>query len=167
LQSNDKINKILTLFLQKGKIAMIIGYIRVSTDKQDLEKQKHTILEYAQKNKILIDRFIEIEVSSRKNQKDRKIDELLSILSKGDELITVELSRLGRNMLEVLNIVEQLHKKGYQLLLFVNQNFQLQIKIHNQNCYSQSIVILLKLKESLSLKGQKLLLTHSKQRVSS
>jgi len=91
---------------------MVVGYIRVSTDKQDLQKQKHTILEYSNANKILVDRFIEIEISSKKNQKDRKINELISLLESGDELITVELSRLGRNMLEVLNILEALSQKN-------------------------------------------------------
>lgn len=99
---------------------MIVGYIRVSTDKQDSQKQKHTILEYSQKQKILIDKFIEIEASSQKNQKERKIDELLNILEEGDELLTVELSRLGRNMLEVLNIVETLNKKGISVT-FIRQ----------------------------------------------
>lgn len=99
---------------------MIVGYIRVSTDKQDSQKQKHTILEYSQKQKILIDKFIEIEASSQKNQKERRIDELLNILEDGDELVTVELSRLGRNMLEVLNIVETLNKKGISVT-FIRQ----------------------------------------------
>ena len=44
---------------------MTIGYIRVSTDKQNLENQKHKILSYAQEQKIIIDEFIEIEISSK------------------------------------------------------------------------------------------------------
>lgn len=99
---------------------MVVGYVRVSTDKQDLNQQKHSILEYANKNKMLVDKFVEIEISSKKNQKERKIDELLQILENGDELVTVELSRLGRNMLEVLNIVETLNKKGI-LTTFIRQ----------------------------------------------
>ena len=46
-----------------------IAYIRVSTDKQTLENQKHKILEYAHNNDMKIDKFLEIEISSRKEQK--------------------------------------------------------------------------------------------------
>lgn len=99
---------------------MVVGYIRVSTDKQDLQKQKHTILEYSNANKILVDRFIEIEISSKKNQKDRRINELINMLDSGDELMTVELSRLGRNMLEVLNILEALSQKNVSVT-FIRQ----------------------------------------------
>jgi len=97
-----------------------LGYIRVSTDKQTLENQKHKILEYAHGNKIQIEKFIELEVSSRKNQKERLIDEVFELLDKGDTLIATELSRLGRNMLEILNLVEKFNK--YEIkLIFVNQ----------------------------------------------
>ncbi len=97
-----------------------IGYIRVSTDEQDLSKQKHLLLEYAQQHKFVIDEFIEVEVSSRKDQRERKITELLSKLNGGDHLIVAELSRLGRNMLETLNIVTTLSDKGIKII-FVRQ----------------------------------------------
>jgi DNA invertase Pin-like site-specific DNA recombinase len=97
-----------------------IAYIRVSTDKQDSENQKHQILEYAHKNKIMVDEFIELEVSSRKDTKERRIDELLSKLDIGDTLLTVELSRLGRNLMQILNTVMELKDKGVNLI-FVRQ----------------------------------------------
>ena len=50
-----------------------IGYIRVSTDQQNLDQQKHLLLTYAQQHKFLIDEFVAVEVSSQKSQKDRKI----------------------------------------------------------------------------------------------
>lgn len=92
-----------------------IGYLRVSTEKQDVEKQRHLLLEYAHKEHIIIDSFIQSEVSSRKSLKERKIDELFSSLRKGDLLLTAELSRLGRNMLETLNIANELTEKGIYL----------------------------------------------------
>lgn len=98
----------------------VIGYIRVSTDKQDLTQQKHLLLQYAQQQKILINEFIEIEVSSRKNTKERKIDELLATLFKGDTLLVAELSRLGRNMLETLNIINTLIESGINII-FIRQ----------------------------------------------
>lgn len=97
-----------------------IGYIRVSTDKQDLNKQRHLLLEYSQHHKLLIDEFIEIEISSRKNQAERRIPELADKLSDGDVLLVAELSRLGRNMLETLNIIYSLTEKGVKII-FIRQ----------------------------------------------
>ena len=97
-----------------------IGYIRVSTDKQDLDKQQHLLLQHAQAHHLLIDEFISVEISSRENAKERKIDELRSKLQAGDTLIAAELSRLGRNMLEVLNIINELSENGISLI-FVRQ----------------------------------------------
>jgi DNA invertase Pin-like site-specific DNA recombinase len=98
----------------------IIGYTRVSTDQQDLFKQKHLLLEYAQKNQWLISEFIEVEISAQKSQQERKIDILLHRLETGDKLLVAELSRLGRNMLETLNIINNLSEKGVDIL-FVRQ----------------------------------------------
>jgi DNA invertase Pin-like site-specific DNA recombinase len=98
----------------------IIAYTRISTDQQDLTKQKHLLLEYAQKNQWLISDFIEVEVSSQKSQQERKIDLLLNLLNSGDKLLVAELSRLGRNMLETLNIINTLAQKGIDII-FVRQ----------------------------------------------
>lgn len=99
---------------------MTIGYIRVSTDTQNLENQKHKILEYAHLKKITIDNFIQVEISSKKNQRYRLIDNLFEKLDKGDTLIFTELSRLGRNMLEILNLIDRFNKAHIKLI-FVNQ----------------------------------------------
>lgn len=99
---------------------MVLGYIRTSTDLQDFEKQRHLILEYAHTHKITIDDFIEVSISSKKDPKTRRVDELLERLGKGDTLIAAELSRLGRNMLEVLNIMDNLTKHGINVI-FIRQ----------------------------------------------
>lgn len=98
----------------------VIAYTRISTDQQDLDKQKHLLLDYAQKRGWLIDEFVEVAVSSRKNTQERKIDLLLEKLSKGDVLLVAELSRLGRNMLETLNIINTLSEKEIKIV-FVRQ----------------------------------------------
>lgn len=98
----------------------VIGYIRVSTDKQDLEKQRHLLLDYAQRNHLQVNEFIHAEASSRKDTKDRRIDELLTKLTQGDMLLVAELSRLGRNMLETLNIINELSQNGISIV-FVRQ----------------------------------------------
>jgi len=101
-------------------LSKILGYIRVSTDTQDLEKQRHLLLEYAHSHKFGIDEMIEVEVSSRKDTKLRKIDMLLEKLSSGDTLLVAELSRLGRNMLEVLNLINSLTEQKIKII-FIRQ----------------------------------------------
>lgn len=98
----------------------VIGYIRISTDKQDLEKQRHLLLEYAQKQRLIVDEFIEIEVSSRKDATERRIEELYTKLGEGDILLVAELSRLGRDMLQILNIINDLGTHGAKIT-FVRQ----------------------------------------------
>ena len=90
----------------------VLGYIRVSSDKQDLHKQEHLMLKYAQQHDLQISDFIKIEISSRKDTKARRIDELLSRLNRDDILLVAELSRLGRNMFEVINLINQLSDNG-------------------------------------------------------
>ncbi len=97
-----------------------IGYIRVSSDKQDLEKQEHLLLQYAQSQQYVIDGFINVEISSRKDPKERRIDELMTTLQSRDRLLVAELSRLGRNMLETLNIINDLSENGVSIV-FVRQ----------------------------------------------
>lgn len=98
----------------------VIGYIRVSTEAQDLDKQRHLLLEYAYQQKIQFDEFIEVEISSRKNQRERRITELIEKLQPDDVLIVAELSRLGRNMLETLNLINTLTETKIRLI-FVRQ----------------------------------------------
>lgn len=57
-----------------------VAYLRISKDSQDLTHQKVAILEFAHSHRIAIDQFIEVTTSSRKSNKERKIDQLLSLL---------------------------------------------------------------------------------------
>ncbi len=98
----------------------IIAYTRISTDGQDLDKQKHLLLRYAQEQQWIINEFIEVTVSSRQSRQERKIDLLLDKLQTGDILLVAELSRLGRNMLETLNIINTVSEQGIKLV-FVRQ----------------------------------------------
>ena len=94
------------------KMPLFYGYARVSTSLQSLQNQRHEIFEYAHKNNILIDKIVEIEISSTKNKKERLIDETLSKLTRGDVLIVTKLDRLGRSTIEVLQIIEDIKSKG-------------------------------------------------------
>ncbi|HEX9595479.1 MAG TPA: recombinase family protein [Anaerolineales bacterium] len=98
----------------------VIGYIRVSTEEQDLAKQEHLLLKYAQQHAMQVHDFIQVEISSRRNRRERRIDELSARLHDGDILLVAELSRLGRNMFEVINLIHQLSANGVKLI-FVRQ----------------------------------------------
>jgi len=93
-----------------------LGYLRVSTVKQDVQNQKLEILSYANTNKITVDDFLTVEMSSRKTMKERRIDELLSMLDDGDTLIVSELSRLGCSLGEIIQIVDNLIKKQVRFI---------------------------------------------------
>jgi DNA invertase Pin-like site-specific DNA recombinase len=86
----------------------ILAYIRTSTDRQDLNNQKLEILEWARKEGVQVADFLEISISSRKKQKERRIDELTASLQEGDTLVVTELSRLGRSTVEVIIIINAL-----------------------------------------------------------
>lgn len=105
-----------------------IAYIRASTDKQDLNNQKLEIFEFAKKNKLEVDDFIQMTISSRKTTKERRIDEMLSILDDADTLIVTELSRLGRSTAEVIGLINELIKKQVRVIA-IKQN--LDIKQHD------------------------------------
>ena len=101
-------------------IMTTIGYLRVSTDEQDLLQQEHLLLKHAQQNQMQIDRFIRVEVSTRKSLRERRIEELLDALSNGDTLVVAELSRLGRNMFQTLELINTISEMGVKLI-FVRQ----------------------------------------------
>ncbi|MGA3114321.1 MAG: recombinase family protein [Syntrophobacteraceae bacterium] len=100
----------------------IWAYLRVSiAARQDVENQRLEIEEYCKTNNLTVDNFLQVEISSRKTTKQRRIDELLGRLQKGDTLIVSELSRLGRSVGELCQIVDSLIKKEVKLIA-IKQN---------------------------------------------
>ncbi len=97
-------------------MAKVLGYIRVSSDKQDSENQRQSILAFGHANRILVDEIIDITISSRKDMIQRRISELLMRLESGDTLIVSELSRLGRSIEEVIHIVNNLVASGIRII---------------------------------------------------
>ena len=116
----------------------VISYLRVSTDKQDLENQRLEIENYTEKNGLTVDRWIQVEMSSRKDFDKRKIDELLSTLKKGDTLIVSELSRISRSIREIHNILHTLMEKKINLHI-IKQNII--VKSDGSNDISTKILI--------------------------
>ncbi len=81
------------------------AYLRVSTALQDLEKNKSAILELANTKQLGHVEFVSEQISGKVSWRKRKIAELLETMQKGDNLIVSELSRLGRSMLEIMEIL--------------------------------------------------------------
>jgi len=100
-----------------------LAYIRVSTVRQDLENQRCEIEAYCRRNETAIDEWIEVEISSRKSLKDRLIDRMMESVRSGDTIIVSEMSRLGRSISEVVEIVNALIKKRVRLVA-IKQNIE-------------------------------------------
>ncbi len=103
----------------------IIGYLRVSTIDQDTEKNKAAVLAFANaKGFIGKVEFVEEKISGLKSWKKRKLNDLVQSMQAGDILIVPELSRLGRSLVEVLEVLNTLKDKGVKVYS-VKENFQL------------------------------------------
>lgn len=118
---------------------MIYGYVRVSNHDQNFEGQKNLISRYAMEHKLIVDEWIELEMSSRKSTKQRRIDELLSKLQSNDTIIASELSRIGRSIKETLNIIEAIVKEKEARLILIKQH--LDINLSNTSNPTNKILV--------------------------
>ena len=84
---------------------MNYGYIRVSSDKQTVENQRFEISRFAELEGIVIDGWIEETISGTKNYDKRELGKLLKKVKKDDLIICAELSRLGRNLFMIMEIL--------------------------------------------------------------
>ena len=103
---------------------MIYGYIRVSTDKQTTENQRIEIMEFASKNKLKVHCWIMETISATKEHDKRKLGKLLKKLKEDDVLVASELSRLGRNLLQVMSILHYYMSAGVQVWT-IKDNYRL------------------------------------------
>ena len=92
---------------------MIRAYIRVSTVDQSVENQKNEIFRYAQKNKMMIDEFLEVEISSRKNRKERKIN---MRLNKQKDHQIIQLLNTDASIRSISKILEQPYQIVYSYI---------------------------------------------------
>ena len=102
----------------------VIGYIRVSSAKQTCEHQRHEIEQFAHQNNIIVNRWVMETISSRKALDKRQLGQLLKELQDGDILISAEISRLGRSLLEVMRILETCLNKNCQVWT-LKENYRL------------------------------------------
>lgn len=103
---------------------MIYGYIRVSTDKQTVENQRFEISRFLKRNNIKVNKWIEETVSGTISPEKRNLGKLLKETKKGDIIICSELSRLGRNMLMIMSILNQLMERGV-IIYTVKERYKL------------------------------------------
>jgi DNA invertase Pin-like site-specific DNA recombinase len=83
---------------------MVIGYIRVSTQKQNLESQKEALIKHG------FDRLYEEKASGR-NTNRPVLNEVIDYLRENDTLVIYDLSRLGRTLHQVMKLIEYFHEK--------------------------------------------------------
>ena len=102
-----------------------VAYLRISTGGQDLDNQRLALLDYAHRHNLRVDEFLEVQISSRKSLRERGIDALFATLQTGDRLLVSELSRLGRSVGQVIQIVDDLLKHQIQFVA-IKENIRLE-----------------------------------------
>ena len=95
---------------------MIYGYLRVSSDEQDVNNQKQGVIKFAEDHGWKVESYIiDDGISGTKDPSKRKLGKLLKKVKEGDILICSEISRLGRNLLMIMSILQALMQKKAQL----------------------------------------------------
>ena len=110
---------------------MIYGYVRVSTDKQTVLNQKFEIEEFCEKKDFEVEKWISETTSATKKLSDRKFGKLLKHLEKGDVVIVSEISRLGRNLLQIMSILNECMEKE-ALVLTVKEGYEMGNNINSK-----------------------------------
>ena len=108
-----------------------IGYLRVSTIDQNIDKNKAAILYLANEKNFGKVTFVEEIISGKISWRKRKIAEVLDQMNSGDRIIISELSRLGRSMLECMEILSIATQKGVELYA-IKGNWQLDSSIQSK-----------------------------------
>ena len=103
---------------------MTYGYIRVSSDKQTVENQRFEILRFCVGCGIKINGWIEETISGTKRYGKRELGKLLKRIKYGDLIICTELSRLGRNLYMIMDILYICMDKGCQVWT-IKDNYRL------------------------------------------
>jgi len=103
---------------------MIYGYIRVSTDKQTVENQRFEILQFCKKQALKVDVWVEETISGTEKIQERKLGKLLKKMQPNDVLICSELSRLGRNLLMIMSILNECINREIQIWT-IKDNYRL------------------------------------------
>ena len=103
---------------------MTYGYIRVSSDKQTVENQRFEIKNFCKRQNMKVDGWIEETISGTKNYSKRRLGALLKKVTKGDMIICSELSRLGRSLFMIMDILNICMNKECQVWT-IKDNYRL------------------------------------------
>jgi Resolvase, N terminal domain len=119
-----------------------VAYIRISTGGQGLESQRLAILDYAHRHGLTVQTFVEAQASSRHAGARRSVDMLLEQVHAGDLILVSELSRLGRSVGQIIQLVDRLLKQQVQLVaikehLWLNgaQDLQTKVMMHTVRAF--------------------------------
>lgn len=109
----------------------VYGYIRVSTDKQTTENQRFEIQNFVQRQNLAVDVWVNETVSGTMSFEKRRLGKVLRQLKEDDLLISSEISRLGRNMMQVMSILHLCLNTGAQVWT-IKDNFRLGTDIQSK-----------------------------------
>ncbi len=110
---------------------MIYGYIRVSSDKQTLENQEFEIKNFARQHNLIIDKWIMETISGTKDVEKRRLGKIVREIKEGDILICSEISRLGRNLLQIMTLLNTCMQKRAQVWT-IKDNYRLGTDIQSK-----------------------------------
>ena len=115
----------------RTKNIMIYAYIRVSTDKQTVKNQRYEISNFAKNKNLFIEKWIEEKVSGTKKIQDRKLGCLLKKMKKHDTLLVSEISRLGRNLMQIMSILNFCMENSIKIIS-IKENYELGDNINSK-----------------------------------
>ena len=112
-------------------MSKVIVYLRVSTDGQDTENQKIGVVEFCRRKEFTVDKWVEDTVSGGKSIESRKLGGIIKGMKAGDILIAAEISRLSRNMLDLMGLLQNCMQKGIRIYT-VKEGYELGDNINSK-----------------------------------
>lgn len=103
---------------------MIYGYIRVSTGHQTAANQRYEIERFCAREKLCVGRWIQETISGTEAYRKRKLGRLLTHIKANDIIICAEMSRLGRNLFMIMEILNICMRKGCKVWT-IKENYRL------------------------------------------
>ena len=110
---------------------MNYAYIRVSTERQTVENQRFEIRKFSQEKNLKIEKWIEEKISSIERLEDRKFGKLLNKMKKGDQLVVTELSRMGRNLMQIMKILHDCMERNI-MVYTIKERYELGNNINSK-----------------------------------
>lgn len=109
----------------------VYAYIRVSTEMQSYASQEYEINRWCKNENLVVNKWVSESVSGTIMVEKRHLGKMISNMSRGDLLVCTELSRLGRNMLMIMGILNLCSQKGISIHT-IKDNFDLSDNINSK-----------------------------------